>query len=198
MRKDIVRKGANKDIGKASRGEIEVLEPTQNMSPFISFHYSYKEISSVNGQTQIRSKEKRFVNGKLESEEFEGTLGGHVYDRMVSDMQRHFFNQMEALLKPFSMFLLFERVGMGKGKSGPDGLEREKRQTEGKVADPGGRGKVIERVATLATGRDHICNPYGFPSKRNLGSDLVPSRFWEADHNDRGAEEPGRGYPSCR
>ena len=34
-------------------------------------------------------------------------LGGHVYDRMVSDMQRHFFNQMEALLRPFSMFLPF-------------------------------------------------------------------------------------------
>jgi hypothetical protein len=105
MRKDIVRKGANKDIEKASRGEIEVLEPTQNISPFISFHYSYKEISSVNGQTQIRSKEKRFANGKFELEEFEGTLSGHVHNRMVSDMQRHFFNQMEVFLKPFSMFL---------------------------------------------------------------------------------------------
>lgn len=47
------------------------------------------------------------MNGKLESEEFEGTLGGHVYERMVSDMQRHFFNQMEALMKSFSMFLPF-------------------------------------------------------------------------------------------
>ena len=107
MRKDIVRKGANKDIEKASRGEIEVLESTKNMPPFFSFHYSYKEISSINGHTHIRSKEKRYANGKLESEEFEGTLGGHVYDNMVSDMQRHFFNQMEALLKSFSMFLPF-------------------------------------------------------------------------------------------
>ena len=105
MRKDVTRKDASKDITKASTGEIEVLEPTQKISSFISLHYSYKEISSVNGQTQIRSQEKRFANGKLESEEFEGTLGGHVYDKMVSDMQRHFFNQMEALLKPFSMFL---------------------------------------------------------------------------------------------
>ena len=107
MRKDVTRKDASKDIEKASRGEIEVLEPTQTMSPFISFHYSYREISSVHGQTHIRSKEKRFANGKFESEEFEGTLGGHVYGRMVSDMQRHFFNQMEALMKPFSMFLPF-------------------------------------------------------------------------------------------
>jgi len=107
MRKDITKKNVNRDIEKSPRGEIEVLEPAQKMSPFISFHYSYREISSINGHTHIRSKEKRFANGKLESEEFEGTLGGHVYDRMVSDMQRHFLNQMEALLKPFSMFLPF-------------------------------------------------------------------------------------------
>ena len=105
MRKDITKKGINKEIEKTARGEIEVLEPVQKMHPFISFHYSYKEISSMNGQTRIRSKEKRFANGKLESEEFEGTLGGHVYERMVSDMQRHFVSQMEAFLKPFSMFL---------------------------------------------------------------------------------------------
>jgi hypothetical protein len=107
MRKDMTKKGTSKDIEKANRDEIEVLEPMQNMSPFISFHYSYKEISSIHGRTHIRSKEKRFANGKLESEEFEGILGGHVYNNMVSDMQRHFFNQMEALLKPFSMFLPF-------------------------------------------------------------------------------------------
>jgi hypothetical protein len=107
MRKDIARKGTSKDIETSSKGEIEVLEPVNNASPFISFHYSYKEISSVNGQTHIRSKQKRFANGKFESEEFVGTLGGHVYDRMVSDMQRHFFSQMNALLKPFSMVLPF-------------------------------------------------------------------------------------------
>ena len=107
MRKNITGKGVNKDIEKANRDEIEVLEPVQKISPFISFHYSYKEISSINGHTHIHSKEKRFANGKLESEEFEGTLGGHVYDRMVSDMQRHFFSQMEAFLKPFSQFLPF-------------------------------------------------------------------------------------------
>jgi len=107
MRKDIVKKGINTDIEKWNEGEIEVLKPVQKMFPSINFHYSYREISSMNGRTKVRAKEKRFANGKLESEEFEGTLGGHVYDGMVSDMQRYFFNQMEALLKPFFMFLPF-------------------------------------------------------------------------------------------
>ena len=107
MSKDVDRKNAYKTIEKANKDEIEVLEPTHKMFPFISFYYSYKEISSVKGQTRIRAKEKRFVNGKFESEEFEGTLGGHVYDRIVSDMQKYFFHQINAFLKPFSMFLPF-------------------------------------------------------------------------------------------
>ena len=107
MKRDVARKDANRMIEKTNKGQVEILEPVQEVPPFLNFHYSYKEISSVNGQTHIRSKEKRFVNGKLESEEFEGTLGGHVYERMVSDMQKYFFNQMGAFLKPFSMFLPF-------------------------------------------------------------------------------------------
>ena len=107
MRKDIARKDADKSIRKADEGEAEILEPMQKMTPFVSFHYSYREISSVNSRTHIKSRQKRFVNGKLESEEFEGTLGGHAYNHMVSDMQKYFFNQLGAFLKPFSMFLPF-------------------------------------------------------------------------------------------
>ena len=107
MSKDVARKNADRTIEKADKIESEVLEPTHKMFPFISFYYSYKEISSVKGQTRIRSKKKQFANGKFESEEFEGTLGGHVYDRMVSDMQKYFFHQLSAFLKPFSMFLPF-------------------------------------------------------------------------------------------
>lgn len=107
MSEDVVRKDAVKTIKNADKSEVEVLEPSRRMFPFISFHYSYRELSSVNGQTRIRSKQKRFSNGKLESEEFEGTLGGHVYDRVVSDMQKYFFNQIDTMLKPISMFLPF-------------------------------------------------------------------------------------------
>ena len=107
MSKNIARKDADKMIEKADKGEVEVLEPIQRMTPFFSFHYSYKEISSVSGQTHIRSKKKQFVNGKLESEEFEGTLGGHVYDHMVSDMQKHFLNCLDTFFKSFSALLSF-------------------------------------------------------------------------------------------
>lgn len=107
MRRDVTKKGVSKDIEKSPRREVEVLEPVQRTSPFISFHYSYREISSVNGRTHIRSKEKRFADGRLESEEFEGTLDGHVYDEMVTGLQRQFLDRVEALMRPFSMFLPF-------------------------------------------------------------------------------------------
>jgi len=107
MPREITKKKIDKPVEKTGGGGMEVLEPLQRMSPFISFRYSYREISSVNGRTQIRSKETRFADGKLESEEFEGTLGGHVYENMVSAMQRQFLRQVEAFLKPFSMMLPF-------------------------------------------------------------------------------------------
>ncbi|HNS54846.1 MAG TPA: hypothetical protein PKH25_08725 [Syntrophales bacterium] len=107
MPEEITKRGIDSPIEKTKGGETEVFEPPQRTSPFIRFHYSYREIASVNGQTRIRSKEKRFADGRLESEEFEGTLGGHVYDNVVSGMQRQFLRQMEAFLKPFSMLLPF-------------------------------------------------------------------------------------------
>lgn len=108
MRKELTGKATGKDIEKSSRQqEVEALEPAHRTSPFICFHYSYREISSVNGRTRIRAKEKRFADGKLESGEFEGTLDGHVYENMLSSMQRQFLRRMEALMKPFSLFLPF-------------------------------------------------------------------------------------------
>ncbi len=107
MRKDVTKKTTGKEIVKSPRREVEVLEPVQRTSPFVHFHYSYREISSVNGRTRICAKEKRFADGKLESEEFEGTLDGHVYDDMVTGLQRQFLGRVEALMRPFSMFLPF-------------------------------------------------------------------------------------------
>lgn len=107
MRKDLMDKTTGKEVAKSPRREAEVLEPERRTSPFIQFHYSYREISSVNGRTRIRAKEKRFAAGKLESEEFEGTLDGHVYENMIAGMQRQVLGQMEALMKSFSMFLPF-------------------------------------------------------------------------------------------
>jgi hypothetical protein len=107
MPKEIQKKKSDKITSNRADRDIEILDPVQKASPFISFHYSYKEISSDGSQTHVRSKEKSFENGIFKSEEFEGTLPGNVYINMVGEMQKMFFNQLTALMKPFSMLLPF-------------------------------------------------------------------------------------------
>jgi hypothetical protein len=40
MRKDIVKRGANKVMRKTDKSEVEILEPMQKMTPFVSFPIS--------------------------------------------------------------------------------------------------------------------------------------------------------------
>jgi len=105
MANNIAKKDKGEVIKNPANHDIEILNPVQKASPFISFHYSYKEISSDGSKTYMRSKEKSFENGKFKSEEFEGTLPGNVYLNMAGEMQKLFFNQISSLMKPFSMFL---------------------------------------------------------------------------------------------
>jgi hypothetical protein len=103
--KDIMKKENGEIVKSRTAKDIEVLKPVHRASPFISFHYSCKEISSDGVNTHIRSTEKSFANGKLKSEEFEGTLPGNVYTSMVGEMQTLFLDQLKTFMKPFSIFL---------------------------------------------------------------------------------------------
>ena len=104
MSKEISKKDKGEVAGRNGR-DVEVLDDTPNPFPFVSFRYSYKEISSDGVNTRVRTKKKSFENGKFQSEEFEGTLPGGVYGNMVGEMQNLFADRLKALLKPFSMFL---------------------------------------------------------------------------------------------
>jgi len=104
MSREIVKKDKGEISGKTGN-DIEVLDHTPNPSPFISFRYSYREISSDGVNTTVKSKKTRFENGRFQSEEFEGTLPGRAYFNMAGEMQKLFANQMKALMKTFAMFL---------------------------------------------------------------------------------------------
>lgn len=104
MKKDLDKK-FKYEVDKPAKNEVEIFDPIQRAFPFINFRYSYREISSSGGQTHVRSQEKSFENGKFKSEEFEGTLPAGTYSDLVGEMQKIFFNQIEMLMKPFSLFL---------------------------------------------------------------------------------------------
>jgi uncharacterized membrane protein YkgB len=82
--------------------QLEILNPVIKNSPFISFRYSYREVSSVGGNTYVKAKEKKFENGKFTSEEFEGVTPGN---HMAAEMQKMFFGQIALLVKAFTAFL---------------------------------------------------------------------------------------------
>jgi hypothetical protein len=97
----------NHEVRKTDHHEPEVIEPSYGKSPFFSFRYSYKEMCSFGGKTYIRSEERRFENGRFESEEFEGTMDQSVYLNAVREMQSFFLNQTAAFMKMLFSFFPF-------------------------------------------------------------------------------------------
>ena len=65
---------------------------------FVSFQYSYTEISSRGGRTQVQSKTTRFADGKLTREAFEGELEGDAYRQIVEQTQRQMMRSLSWFL----------------------------------------------------------------------------------------------------
>ena len=74
---------------------------------FFSFRYSFKEVSLAGGKTHIRSKERRYEDGKLSSEEFEATMDGDVYEDAAKQAQDFVAGQIASVFGLFSAFLPF-------------------------------------------------------------------------------------------
>jgi hypothetical protein len=85
----------------AKKDDLEKKTPSYFHNPFFSFRYSYKSISHSGGRSHVKSVEQRFENGKFETEEFEGTTHGNMYDDVISKMQKYYIDQISALLKPW-------------------------------------------------------------------------------------------------
>lgn len=97
-------------VRKMERDAVEVLAPTSRSPSFLSFRYSYTEMSVLGGKAQVKSRNARFEDGKLTSEAFEGELDRIAYDRAVNDAQRHVGDQMTQFLEAISLFLPFSRT----------------------------------------------------------------------------------------
>ena len=96
----------NNDLDHADRkAEMEILNPVTRRNPFISFRYSYREVSSAGGKTYLKAKEKSFENGKFKSEEFEGVAPGNLYGNMATEIQKMFLGQITSVMKAFTAFL---------------------------------------------------------------------------------------------
>jgi hypothetical protein len=79
------------------RDVAEVVE-TRDPRGFVSFQYSYTEVSSHAGRTHVRSTKTQFADGTLIRETFEGELGGDAYREMVDEAQRQMVRSLSRFL----------------------------------------------------------------------------------------------------
>ena len=97
-------------VRKTKSDAVEVLAPAPRSHSFLSFRYSYTEMSVLGGKAHMKSRNARFEDGKLTSEMFEGDLDRTAYDRAVSDAQRQLGDQMAQFFKALTLFLPFSRT----------------------------------------------------------------------------------------
>lgn len=82
-------------------------EKPDGWGSFITVRYSSAEIYSENGNIHVKMRETRFQDGRLTSEECEGTLDRRAYERVVQEAQGYFLNQVGNFLKLlYAPFLL--------------------------------------------------------------------------------------------
>ena len=104
MSKHPVRR-AERAHPRVAKDAVEVMEPASGANPFVSFRYSYTEISASGGKARVRSRRTRLEDGKLTSETFEGELDRSAYERMVREVQHQFLGQAALLMKSLSGLL---------------------------------------------------------------------------------------------
>lgn len=72
------------------------LQPAESM---FSFRYTRTEISTQGGQAQIRHRETRFENGRMVTEQCEGSVDPVIYERMAEQSRQMFAAQMDQVLR---------------------------------------------------------------------------------------------------
>jgi hypothetical protein len=82
--------------------------PSFAADSFFSFRYTRTEISAHGGVAHVKRRQTHFENGRLVTEEAEGTVDVAAYEQMVDDARRHVAEQMTQTMKlfflPFSMW----------------------------------------------------------------------------------------------
>jgi hypothetical protein len=92
-------------VRKVEPDAVEVIEPASTANPFVSFRYSYTEISALGGKAHVKSRKARLQDGRFTFEAFEGELDRSAYEQMVSQAQHYFLSQTKLLLQSLSWFL---------------------------------------------------------------------------------------------
>jgi len=89
------------DDGEVAEGGTDPVSPVGpgNLPGLFTFRYSCTEIYTQDGNIHVKTKQTRYQEGRLTSEECEGTLDGRAYDRLVAEAQGYFLGQLGSFMK---------------------------------------------------------------------------------------------------
>jgi len=65
----------------------------QSMAGMFSFRYASTEVFARDGQMHVRMKQSEYRDGRLRTEECEGTVDRHAAQRMMAEAQQQFLTQ---------------------------------------------------------------------------------------------------------
>lgn len=83
------------------KGADHALQPSdlEARGPWISFHYSFTEVSGTGATARVRSKRASYENGRLRSESFEAELDPDHAERVLFEAQRRFSEQVALFVR---------------------------------------------------------------------------------------------------
>jgi len=107
---DKVRQRTNDALAERKGGEItdphSLVTPWAPPKGLFTFRYSSTEIFSDGGNLHVRLRETRYEDGRLKSEECEGTIDRQAYNQIMGDAQAYFLNQVANFTRLFFAPLL--------------------------------------------------------------------------------------------
>ena len=98
-------KAEKRALSRVRDNAVATIEPASPGNPFLSFRYSYTEISAAGRTARVKSRKARYEDGKLTTEVFDGELDRSAYDRMVSEAQCHLLGHAGLFARWFLPFL---------------------------------------------------------------------------------------------
>jgi hypothetical protein len=101
---DRIRQALMRRIDEQDAGPL----PSFPADSFFTFRYTRTEISAHGGGAHVKQQRAHFENGRMVTEEAEGTVDAAAFEQMAEHAQRHAADQMtqamKLLLLPFSLW----------------------------------------------------------------------------------------------
>src|SRR5947207_2709741 len=98
-------KGGKRDLRKHAQDAPEVTVSNARSHSWVSFHYSFTEISAFDGRARVKCRNTRLEDGTLTTERFEGELDRGAYERVIDQAQQYVLGRSALFLQSLAPWL---------------------------------------------------------------------------------------------